>query len=302
MNDPRALVESTRIGEGARFGPFCHVHADAQVGARCFVGAHAVVDAGAVLHEDVVVEAGARVGRVVLERGAIVGPNAVLLDDRRATDAPKGVTRVGAGATVGASSSVLPGLTIGRGATVGAGAVVTRSVPDFAIVGGSPARIIGYQAAGAASSAAAPRDGRAPRLVEVRGAALIELPRFADLRGAIAVGELGKGLPFPPRRFFTVFDVPGEHVRGEHAHRECHQLLVCVHGRIAVVLDDGRAREQVVLDRPTLALHIPPLVWAVQYGHTSSAVLLVLASHEYDAADYIRDYGEFLAVRRGSGA
>jgi UDP-2-acetamido-3-amino-2,3-dideoxy-glucuronate N-acetyltransferase len=92
-----------------------------------------------------------------------------------------------------------------------------------------------------------------------------------------------------------VFGVPSVETRGEHAHRECHQFLVCVRGSVSVVADDGRRREEYLLDRPELGLHLPPMVWGIQYRYSADAVLLVFASHYYDPADYIREYDRFLA-------
>ena len=120
-----------------------------------------------------------------------------------------------------------------------------------------------------------------------------------DLRGTLAAGEFPTQIPFLPKRYFLVFDVPGKQVRGEHAHRTCEQFLVCVRGSLSVVVDDGSRMEEIRLDRPDLGIFIPPLTWAVQYKYSSDALLLVLASNTYDPADYIRDYDEFLsAIRR----
>ena len=105
-------------------------------------------------------------------------------------------------------------------------------------------------------------------------------------------------MPFEVKRYFLVFDVSSEHIRGEHAHRNLHQFLVCVAGRCHVVTDDGTSRHEVVLDSPAKGVYIPPMVWATQYKFTRDAVLLVLASEYYDALDYIRDYAEFLALRQ----
>ena len=90
-----------------------------------------------------------------------------------------------------------------------------------------------------------------------------------------------------------MFDVPSVETRGEHAHKACHQFLVCVRGSVNVVADDGRDRQEYVLDRPEKGLHLPPMVWGIQYKYSPDAVLLVFASHYYDADDYIRDYEEF---------
>jgi len=107
------------------------------------------------------------------------------------------------------------------------------------------------------------------------------------------VAETAKGLPFEPRRSFTVFNVPSREVRGEHAHRTLHQFLVCLKGECAVLADDGHNREEVLLNTPGLGVHIPPMGWAVQYKFSPDAVLLVLASDVYDPADYIRDSDEY---------
>lgn len=125
---------------------------------------------------------------------------------------------------------------------------------------------------------------------------LIELPRIIDHRGNLTAGEFGKSIPFEVKRYFMVYQVPLVEVRGEHAHRECHQFLICARGRISVIADDGTNREEFLLDRPELGLHLPPLTWGVQYKYSPDAVLLVFASHHYDPADYIRDYQDFLSV------
>jgi dTDP-4-dehydrorhamnose 3,5-epimerase-like enzyme len=117
-----------------------------------------------------------------------------------------------------------------------------------------------------------------------------------DLRGSLTAGEFVDQVPFTPRRYFMVFDVPGKDVRGEHAHRQCHQFLVCARGSVAVVVDDGVNSEEIVLEAPNVGLYVPPMVWAVQYRYAADAVLLVFASDHYDPADYVRDYGEFVAL------
>jgi hypothetical protein len=110
------------------------------------------------------------------------------------------------------------------------------------------------------------------------------------------VGELDEHLPFVVERFFFISNVPQGEPRGIHAHKECHQFLVCVAGSLKAMLDDGDTRTVVTLDRPNLGLHMPPLTWGAQYDYSSDAVLLVLASHPYEADDYIHDYDEFLSI------
>lgn len=122
---------------------------------------------------------------------------------------------------------------------------------------------------------------------------VIELAEFDDSRGSLVVGELNKQLPFSIERFFFVSHVPEGETRGIHAHKTCHQFLVCVSGSVKAMVDDGQTRSIVTLDRPTLGLHMPPMTWGTQYDYSNNAVLLVLASHVYDANDYLHDYEEF---------
>jgi UDP-2-acetamido-3-amino-2,3-dideoxy-glucuronate N-acetyltransferase len=125
------------------------------------------------------------------------------------------------------------------------------------------------------------------------GVALHRRTSAQDLRGSMAAAEFGD-LPFRPQRVFAVYDVPSESVRGEHAHRVCAQLLVCTAGSVSCLVDDGTTRDEIRLESPYVGLHVPPMIWGTQWRYTRDAVLLVLASHAYDAADYIRDYEEFL--------
>lgn len=132
---------------------------------------------------------------------------------------------------------------------------------------------------------------------KVSGVTLHHLPHIEDPRGDLSVGEVGVHIPFEVKRYFVVFGVASEEIRGGHAHRSLHQFLVCVHGRCEVVADDGRNSQTFVLDRPSLAVHLPPMIWGIQQKYTPDGVLLVLASDKYDPDDYIRDYAEFLSLK-----
>ena len=132
---------------------------------------------------------------------------------------------------------------------------------------------------------------------------VIEFVRNADARGTLMVGEYPVSLPFEVLRFFLVKDVPTGETRGDHAHRECHQLLICTAGRVEVII---RARDGsttvISLDNADRGLHIPPLVWAQQRYLTPDAMLLVFASHEYENSDYIRNFDEYIALHPPSNA
>ncbi|KQV92412.1 isomerase [Pelomonas sp. Root1237] len=300
-----ALVESTQIGPRTRVWAFAHILPGARIGADCNVCDHVFIENEVAVGDRVTVKCGVYLwDGITLEDDVFVGANAAFSNDpaprsrRKPTEFLK--TRVRAGASIGANATIQAGLTIGPGALVTDGAVVTRDVPPRAIVAGNPAHIVGYldtpevQVSGPAISAH--RLGDALPALQARGARLHALPKIVDLRGALSFGEIDAHLPFTPRRFFIVYDVPNEEVRGEHAHRACHQFLICVKGSCTIVLDDGEHRDELRLDSPKVGLHIPPMVWGIQYRFSPDAVLLVLASDTYDAGDYIRDYDDFLAA------
>lgn len=130
------------------------------------------------------------------------------------------------------------------------------------------------------------------------GARLTDLQSVVDSRGSLVVGEMPKSLPFEVRRFFYVFNVPQGEPRGIHAHKQCHQFLVCVAGSVKSMVDDGKNRVVYTLKAGGPGLYMPPLTWGCQYDYSADAVLLVLASHVYEVADYIHDYGEFRSILR----
>jgi UDP-2-acetamido-3-amino-2,3-dideoxy-glucuronate N-acetyltransferase len=121
-------------------------------------------------------------------------------------------------------------------------------------------------------------------------------------RGRLLSAQAGTPLPFTPKRCIVIMDVPRGEVRGEHAHIRLEQFLLCVRGRVRVRTDDGSRRREFVLDDPARGLYLAPMTWAAQYGYSPDAVLVVLASADYDPRDYIRDYAVFrrrvLARRR----
>ena len=262
------------------FSPNSSISPDASFGADCFVDFGAVICAG--------VKLGSRVS---------IGANVVFVEGTQDT-----ATIVQDNVRIGASTVVYPGVTIASGAVVRPGTVVTRSVPHSAIVEGNPATIVGYvDAQGSGTSPTpvfSPRENASVEEIGVAGVQMFRFPVIPDLRGHLTVGEFEKQIPFRPLRYFMVYGVPSREIRGEHAHRECHQFLICVSGRCSVVADDGTKRVEVVLDASNKGLYLPPRTWGIQYKYSSDALLLVFASHAYDAADYIRDYNDFIEFVR----
>ncbi len=299
-----ALCESTTIGEQTRIWAFAHVLPGARIGRDCNICDHVFIENDVVIGDRVTVKCGVQLwdGLRVAD-DVFIGPNATFSNDKypQSKKYQQRVlqTHLGRGASIGSGANVLPGVTIGARAMVGAGAVVTHDVPARAIVSGNPARIVSYvdtPRRPTALPAHVPDRGTAVLPTGVDGVTLHRLVLVEDLRGTLSAGEFGTQVPFTARRYFMVFDVPGKDVRGEHAHRKCHQFLVCARGSVAVVVDNGRTSEEVMLDAPDLGLYVPPMVWAVQYRYSSDALLLVFASDPYDPDDYIRDYDEFRAA------
>lgn len=301
---PQGVCETANVGERTRVWAFAHVLPGARIGADCNICDHVFIENDVVIGDRVTVKSGVQLwdGLRVAD-DVFIGPNATFSNDKfpRSKRYQEQVlqTHIGRGASIGAGAVVLPGLRIGAQAMVGAGAVVTHDVPARAMVSGNPARIVGYVDAvrtrpGGPPTAGYPAGGVRPTSVD--GVALHSLRVAVDLRGSLAAGEFPSQVPFLPKRCFFIFDVPGKEVRGEHAHRQCHQFLICARGSVTVLVDDGHHSEEILLDRPDVGLHVPPMVWAVQYKYSADALLLVLASDPYDPDDYIRDYDEFCAA------
>jgi serine acetyltransferase/dTDP-4-dehydrorhamnose 3,5-epimerase-like enzyme len=272
------------IAPDAQIAPSVHL------GDAVVVGAATRVAAGAYLGD------GSSVGARVR-----IGGNATLAD---CGEGMTGVT-IQDDVVIGAGSTIEAAVTIAAKAHVMAGAVVTRAVPPGAIVEGNPASIVGYVGALAGDRPVDQRQAPAGQPVEtttVRGVTVHHFPVIPDMRGSLTVGEFDKQIPFVPRRYFMVFGVPSREVRGEHAHRECHQFLICVRGSCSVMADDGDRRIEIALDSPNKGVYLPPMTWGVQYKYSADAMLLVFASDYYDNKDYVRDYAEYLQLVRGLGA
>lgn len=138
----------------------------------------------------------------------------------------------------------------------------------------------------------------APLAIGVGGAQLWPLRHVLDHRGNLIPVEFERELPFMPRRQFFIHDVADDHLRGEHAHKVCHQFLFAVVGSLSVIVDDGKDACEIELMDASFGLYLPPYTWAVQYRFKPQTVLAVYASHPYDAAEYIRDYDDFLVQAR----
>lgn len=293
---PQGICETESIGPGTTIWAFAHVLPGAVIGRDVNINDHVFIENDVVLGDRVTVKSGVQLwDGIELHDDVFVGPNATFTNDPfpRSKQRPERFSRtvVERRASIGGGAVILPGIKVGESAMVGAGAVVTRDVPPYAIVVGNPARIVGY-----ADTHGQPDGSAEPVAQRPTPGGLTPLRNVSDMRGSLMVTEFRSDIPFTPQRFFTVFDVPSRDVRGEHAHYECEQFLVCLQGSVRAIVDDGQTRTEYLLDGPTRGLHMPALTWGTQYAYSPDAVLAVFASLPYDDADYIRVYSEFKRV------
>jgi oxalate decarboxylase/phosphoglucose isomerase-like protein (cupin superfamily) len=132
------------------------------------------------------------------------------------------------------------------------------------------------------------------KMISTYDCSIFELPSIKNRSGNITPVHNNIEVPFAIKRIFYLYDIPGGESRGAHAHKECHQFLIAVSGSFEVLLDDGKTKRMVQLNRPYIGLHIPPGIWASEVNFSSGSICLVLASHQYNELDYIREYDEYL--------
>ena len=310
MNHPAmihetACVDSQSIGSGSTIWQYVVVLPGAVIGenvnicAHCFVENDVRIGSRSTIKSGVQLWDGIRIGSDVF-----IGPNVSFTNDRwpRSKEYPEKFheTVIEDGASIGAGAVILPGVTVGSNAMVAAGAVITRSVPANAIVQGSPARVSGFldDEGRRLNPSSVVHNGDAVQLLGVGKAAVHVLREVRQARGNLSFGEVPADIPFEPKRYFLVYDVPEGQVRGQHAHRACHQFLICVSGSCRALVDDGQSRREVDLDSPRIGLYLPPMVWGSQYRYDKAASLLVFTSDTYNEDDYITDYGDFLRLSK----
>lgn len=131
---------------------------------------------------------------------------------------------------------------------------------------------------------------------------LLGLPQAPRSQGNLtAIEGMGDIIPFEIERVFYLYDVIGGAARGGHAHHQLEQFIVGAMGAFHVVIDDGSSRRVVELNRAYMGLYVPPLIWTELIDFSAGAICIALVSTPFDEADYIRDYEEFVAVKRDRG-
>lgn len=126
---------------------------------------------------------------------------------------------------------------------------------------------------------------------------LIELPKFSDDRGNLSFIEGENHIPFKIQRKYMIYEVPGGETRGGHAYIELKEFIIALSGSFDVVLDDGKEKKKITLNRSYYGLYVPNMIWRTLENFSTNSLCMILASHKYNVDDYIRDYEQFIRLK-----
>ena len=135
-------------------------------------------------------------------------------------------------------------------------------------------------------------------MATVEDVRIIELPKFLDARGNLSFAENRKQIPFEIKRTYWIYDVPGGEDRGGHAFKENQEVVIALSGAFDVVVDDGENKKIFTLNRSYYGLYIPKGLWRTMENFSTNSFALEFGSVEYSASDYIREYDEFLKLKK----
>ena len=127
---------------------------------------------------------------------------------------------------------------------------------------------------------------------------LIQLPKIVDPRGNLSFFEFPNQLPFNINRVYWIYDVPGGEIRGSHAYKEQHEIIIALSGSFDVEIDNGISIERYSLNRSYYGLYVPNLLWRTMQNFSTNSLALVISSSVYNDQDYIRDYNEFITLKK----
>lgn len=128
-------------------------------------------------------------------------------------------------------------------------------------------------------------------------AKIIELPKFTDPRGNLSFAEQNNHIPFEIKRTYWIYDVPGGESRGGHAFRENQEVIVALSGAFDIIVDDGKRKKKITLNRPYYGLYVPAGLWRTMENFSTNSLALEFGSRRYDKEDYIRDYEQFKTLK-----
>ena len=127
---------------------------------------------------------------------------------------------------------------------------------------------------------------------------VVELPRFLDTRGNLSFVEQLNHIPFEIKRTYWIYDVPGGENRGGHAFKQNEEFIIALSGAFDVIVDDGNAKKKYTLSRSYYGLYVPAGLWREMENFSTNSLALEFGSIHYSADDYIRDYTEYLRMKR----
>jgi hypothetical protein len=131
-------------------------------------------------------------------------------------------------------------------------------------------------------------------MAEINRIQVVDLPKIEDDRGNLSFIEESSSIPFKIKRVYWIYDVPGGEYRGSHAFRETEEFIVSLSGSFDVILSDGIVEKKFSLSRSYYGLYVPKMIWRKLENFSTNSLALILSSTEYDEADYIRDYNQFI--------
>lgn len=135
-------------------------------------------------------------------------------------------------------------------------------------------------------------------MATVEDVKIIELPKFLDARGNLSFAENYKQIPFEIKRTYWIYDVPGGEDRGGHAFKENEEVVIALSGAFDVVVDDGERQKKFVLNRSYYGLYVPAGLWRTMENFSTNSFALEFGSVKYSVDDYIREYDEFLKLKK----
>ena len=135
-------------------------------------------------------------------------------------------------------------------------------------------------------------------MVSIEDVKIIELPKFADPRGNLSFAEQNNHIPFEIKRTYWIYDVPGGEDRGGHAFRQNQEVVIAISGSFDVVVDDGENKKTFTLNRSYYGLYVPAGLWRTMENFSTNSLALEFGSEHYDEIDYIREYDEFIKLKK----
>ena len=127
---------------------------------------------------------------------------------------------------------------------------------------------------------------------------LLHFPKILDERGNLSFLESGNHIPFEVARTYWIYDVPGGELRGSHAFKETQEVIIALSGSYDVVLHDGKKEYKFQLNRSYYGLYVPAMTWRTLENFSTNSLALVIASTAFETNDYIRDFNEFMLLKK----